>query len=282
MTDKELEKYADNLAKFTTKSVNGFRDEVKVLERNLFGGFMDILSTLIFVDGALSPENDLSAIVAKIDQLYIQYANSPQFVEGVGRFLKDFSVVRKRALDLQEELNDLKYTPQFMELLDTNQRFLLEKTQYDLSQGMLKRYFVEDAKQIILEGAYLGYSQQELSKRYRDRLLTQPDKDSYYMRYATQLSRDSLYTYNGQVNQAAADEYELDCVRYIGSVKEDTRPLCNYLVKEKKRYFKRDELPAILGRFAGTSGVKPETNEDNFYAVRGGWNCGHEAIPVRC
>ncbi len=282
MNDKDLQEYSDNLATFTDKAVAKYGDAVNELERNMFVEFTNLLASLTYVNGALSTDNDVAAVVAAIDRIFVKWATEGTYTNGVKQYLTDFTEVRKRVLNLHEQLNNLAYTPQFYDLLNKQQKFLVDKTMYDLSQGMLKKYFVEDAKQIVLEGAYLGLSQQQVSKRYRDRLLSTGKTDSYFKRYATQLSRDSVYTYQGQVNQAIAEEYKMDCVRYIGSVISDTRPLCRYLIKEKKRLFKTSELPAILRQFSGTSGLKDNTTASNFFALRGGWGCRHEAIPIRC
>jgi len=283
MTDEELQKYTDNLAKFTESIVNKFRSAATELERNMYIDFLEITSQLKYdANGNLTAENDVATLVQKIDALFVKWASSPNYANSVASLLTDFGEVRKRALDLHEKLNDLKYTPEFYNELNKQQKFLADKTAYDLSQGMLKRYFIEDAKQIILEAAYLGYSQQEVSKRYRDRLVSYGETDSYYMRYATQLTRDSVYTYHGQVNQAIKDEYKMDCIRYIGSVVEDTRSFCKHVINNMKRLIKVSELPKLLKQYENSKGMKENTDANNFLAVRGGWNCRHTAFPVRC
>lgn len=282
MTDKELNKWGEDFAKFTEKNIKEFRGAALELERHLYDDFLSLITSLIYVDGMLSDENNVAAIIAKIDEMFNKWATASSYTNGVKQYLQSFPEVRKRVLNMQEKLNDLSYTPQLYNELSVTEKFLTDKTGYDLSQGLLKRYFVEDAKQITLEAVYYGFSQQELSKRYRDRLLTQPDKDSYYMRYATQLTRDASYTLQGQVQTAIANEYQMDCIRYIGSVVDDTRPFCTHVIKELKRYIKQSELAALLARFDGSSGMKPDTDVNNFLAVRGGWNCRHIAVAVRC
>ena len=282
MTDKELNKWGDDFARFTEKNIKEFRGAALELERHLYDDFLSLISSLVYVDGILSDENDVAAIIAKIDEMFNRWATSETYTNGVKQYLQSFPDVRKRVLNMQEKLNDLSYTPQLYNELSVTEKFLTDKTNYDLSQGMLKRYFVEDAKQITLEAVYYGFSQQELSKRYRDRLLTQPDKDSYYMRYATQLTRDASYTLQGQFQTVIANEYQLDCIRYIGSLVDDSRPICEHIVKELKRTIKQSELPALLKRFQGTSGMKPDTDVNNFLAVRGGYGCRQIAVATRC
>lgn len=282
MTDKELNEWAEAFAEFTEAEINQFRKAVQEVERNLFSDFGELVSTLIFTGGVLSSENDLSEIVAKLDALYQRWATDETFTNAVSKYIRNFPIIRKRVMEMQAALNDIRYTPELIQKLTASEKFLMDKTLYDLGEGMIKRYFVEDAKQIVLEAAYFGFSQQEINRRYRARLLSQPDKDSYYMRYATQITRDATYNYQGQIQEAIAEEYEMDCIRYVGSIVSDTRPLCMHLIKDLKRKIKRSELPAILKIYQNSGGVMPDTNSVNFISRRGGYNCRHVAIAVRC
>ena len=276
--DKIMQDHADNLERFTERILKQYEPALKGIEKDLFNDLIVLLSSINFTD----IENiDVAGIVAAIDKLYIQAINKPEFVNDTRKFLQNFDEVRKNALELHKEVSDLSYTPAFYEALNKQQKFLVDKTLYELQQGGLKKYFVEDAKQVLLEAANLGYSQKQIEKRLRQRLLSQPDKDSYYVRYATQVSRDSVNQYNGQVNQMVQDEYDLDMIRYVGSVVDDSRPFCIHVRKELKGKIKRSELPALLAKYSGSSGMIQNTNANNFYVVRGGWNCRHEAIPYR-
>jgi hypothetical protein len=276
--DKIMNEHADNLQRFTERILKQYEPALKGIEKDLFNDLIVLLSSFNFTDAT---DLDVANIVAAIDKLYVQAINKPEFVNDTRKFLQNFDEVRKNALELHKEVSNLSYTPQFYEMLNKQQRFLVDKTLYELQQGGLKKYFVEDAKQVLLEAANLGYSQKQIEKRLRQRLLSQPDKDSYYVRYATQVSRDSVNQYNGQVNQMVQDEYDLDMIRYVGSVVGDSRPFCVHVRKELKGKIKRSELPALLAKYSGSSGMIQNTNANNFYVVRGGWNCRHEAIPYR-
>jgi len=276
--EKDITKYADNFAEFSEKLIEQYRPVLAEIERTLFNDLLILLSSYNFTDAT---SLDVAGIVAEIDKLFINVANSPEFVNDTRQFLQNFDTVRANALTFQKEINSITYTPQFYTSLDKAQKFLVDKTLYDLQQGALKKYFVEDAKQILLEAAYLGNSQKQIEKRLRKRFLSSKDKDSYYMRYATQISRDSVNEYHGQVNQMIADEYGLDMIRYVGSTVEDSREFCMHVIKQMKGVIKRSELPKLLTRYSGSNGMKPNTDVNNFLIVRGGYNCRHEAIPFR-
>lgn len=276
--EKIMQDHADNLQRFTERILKQYEPALKGIEKDLFNDLIVLLSSFNFADAA---DLDVANIVAEIDRLYAAAINRPDFVNDTRAFLRNFDQVRQNALDMHKDVSNLSYTPQFYEALNKQQKFLIDKTIYELQQGGLKKYFVEDAKQVLLEAAHLGYSSKQIEKRLRKRLLSSTDKDSYYMRYATQVSRDAVNDYNGQINQMVQDEYEMDMIRYVGSIVEDSRAFCSHVRKELKGKIKVSELPALLASYSGSNGMIPNTNSKNFYVVRGGWNCRHEAIPYR-
>jgi hypothetical protein len=78
---------------------------------------------------------------------------------------------------------------------------------------------------------------------------------------------------------------------YRGTNLTTTREFCELLTK--KEYVHKSEIPELLkGHIDGHQcriydktglpyGMKEGTNADNFIVNRGGWNCGHQLIPVR-
>lgn len=276
--DKIMVEHGDDLIKFTEKVLNEYQPALTEIEKKLFNDLIVLLGSINFTEMA---DVDVANLVAEIDKIYEIAINNPNFVNDTRLFLKNFDKVRERASEMHKEVSDLKYTPEFYDNLNRQQKFLVDKTMYGLKQGGLKKYFVEDAKQIILEAAELGYSAKQVERRLRDRLLSSPGKDSYYMRYATQLSRDSINQYNGQINQMVQDEYKMDMIRYVGSLVDDSRPFCKHVRKDLKGRIKISELDELLNQYEKSPGLMPNTDTGNFLIVRGGWNCRHEAIPYR-
>jgi hypothetical protein len=77
---------------------------------------------------------------------------------------------------------------------------------------------------------------------------------------------------------------------YVGSNLETTRDFCDHLTE--KKYIHESELPDIVaGKIDGYqcplnpktklwAGAIAGTTVDNFIVYRGGWNCGHQLMPV--
>lgn len=103
--------------------------------------------------------------------------------------------------------------------------------------------------------------------------------DGIFARNATRIARDSFYQYQGAINQTIAVEFEMNAYRYIGSIVDETRPQCQRWVEQE--YILFSELQSEIDwAFTNGSGMIKETDIDTFGIYRGGWNCGHLAIPV--
>ena len=95
-----------------------------------------------------------------------------------------------------------------------------------------------------------------------------------------QVSRDALGQYYGSINQQIADTFELDGIRYVGSLINDSRDQCRRWV-DKKVLAVKDLQSEINWAFANGTGMIKDTTPSNFLQNRGGYNCRHPAIPVR-
>lgn len=108
-------------------------------------------------------------------------------------------------------------------------------------------------------------------------------------RQATQVARDAINQYSGAIQQIAVDEFELTGFRYVGSLIKTSRESCTMLVDgsgamaqfERKGMYRISDLPAIINILKNYPGWNPQTTVTNFFELRGGFNCRHEAIPFR-
>jgi len=99
-------------------------------------------------------------------------------------------------------------------------------------------------------------------------------------KYVSQVSRDALNQFDGQVNSRIAEEFGLNAFRYVGSIIEDSRPQCVRWVG--KEVLLLDELSnEISWAYSNGTGMIPGTTRDNFAVYRGGYNCRHSAIPFK-
>jgi hypothetical protein len=96
--------------------------------------------------------------------------------------------------------------------------------------------------------------------------------------YAGQIARDSLFQYNGTVQDNIGKKYKLTKFLYVGGLVEDSRPLCKHLVSLDRK-IELKEIPALLLQYP--DGTIPNTTMENFPVRRGGFNCLHNVMMVR-
>jgi len=129
----------------------------------------------------------------------------------------------------------------------------------------------------ITGGGLLIEMQDELSRFLFE------EGQSRYLRHAKQIINDTFAGYVGAYVKTVSDDLGLEWFRYVGPLVKRSRPFCIHMVE--KDYFHQSELPDIVngiidGKEVDKAGMNPETTEDNFIQLRGGYNCNHTVIPV--
>ena len=89
-----------------------------------------------------------------------------------------------------------------------------------------------------------------------------------------------MFQMQGAANQAIANEYELDGYAYVGTEVENTRPQCSRWIDKGFLYIKELQDEISWANTNGTGMIKG-TTPSTFAIFRGGYNCRHEAIPMR-
>jgi hypothetical protein len=121
-------------------------------------------------------------------------------------------------------------------------------------------------------------------------LQTTPQAQGILSKYAKTYARDAINDFMGQRNRIIDADLGTEWYMYVGSNLTTTREFCEHLTK--KKYVHKSEIPTILeGDIDGHQceiydktglphGLIDGTDPDNFIIYRGGWNCGHQLIPV--
>ena len=78
----------------------------------------------------------------------------------------------------------------------------------------------------------------------------------------------------------------MDGILYVGSLVKDSRPQCKRWVNYKEHgqtglLAVKDLNREIAWAYANGKGMIPGTTTETFRQFRGGFNCRHEAYPVR-
>lgn len=118
--------------------------------------------------------------------------------------------------------------------------------------------------------------------------------------WAGQIAKDALKQSDGIINQQVKEKYNMKYGRYIGSIKDTTRPICYHLLQKSDPVYSDDEIQEVLAEYQPNgipssstttktptgksekkgSGIIPGTTAENFSVRRGGYNCGHDFVPL--
>lgn len=252
------------------------------------------------VEGRLSPSRDFKLRILDIENKMYQVLGQKNYTETIQSFVDTFQTIEDRNIKLHRTFNEIDVAITQVKPV----RQLLYQQAYDgLTSGLASAY-VEPAKYLLISqvtgGASINDALQQLDMWNSDKMVTgkfttdgKPAPN--LKKYATQLARDSAYSVNRNINNIVKDKYELSAVAYVGGLRKDSRPICEYLVSLKRpielieieELFKGN-IPAAAMKFAEKPTVKgflqgtiPGTNAENFCQRCGGYSCLHQAMPVR-
>jgi hypothetical protein len=139
----------------------------------------------------------------------------------------------------------------------------------------------------LFTAVYQGSSLRDVLTSLENQLQTTPQRSGIITRLVTQAGRDSLGQYNGKVNEYVRKVYKMDAVLYVGSLVKDSRPQCIRWTQETENFGQKglilfeDLGSEIIWANNNGSGMIPGTTPEMFTENRGGYNCRHDAYPVR-
>lgn len=264
-------------------AVMGVGSAAEAIQKQVSKIVRDVVLSLEIKGGRLVREQDFLRRLAQIEIKINQVLGSSKYTQPIADYLSEISTIEQRNIAMQKKYGDLIVD---VEKLTPARKAVYQQAKHYLSGAGLNEAYVQPAKYLVMQQVTTGMSIKdslELLKKWDEGKLTDGKQTMgrqtpNLQRYATQLSRDMMYQYNGNINNIIKDEYALDAFIYTGTIVKDSRPLCRHLVG-LNREIKFDELPELLNAYP--QGTIPGTNKDNFAIYRGGYSCLHGVLAVR-
>ncbi len=228
----------------------------------------------------------IGAIKSKLEAI----VNSDEWLKDVGKYLKSFdkvSTLQNQYFGTIEK--DFKPSP----LLKEIRKQSLDATFDSLTDNGINVTITAKVQDILRQNITSGSSYTQTMKQLREYLLTNESGVGAFERYTKQITTDALNQYSAQYTNAVTNDLGLKWFMYTGALVENSRIFCQALIK--KKYIHVSELPnIILGKFKEYDdmeglinpktklpvGMISGTNAANFHVYRGGYQCGHQLIPV--
>lgn len=280
MTQKEKNKQAVELANKARETAAKGRDKFLSGLDDYSKEFFDLLkkeiNKLDTKGGKIDRTSEANKKIIKSISIKINDALSKTaYKKNVIALLENFNAIATNTANAAQIVNNIKVSESLLTTAQRNSRDnAVEKL---LGQG-LNANFVNPIVEIVNKQVNLGGNLQDLIAEL-DEVINPAQKLGILSSYATRMGRDVLFQMQGEINQAIANEYDLDAFAYIGTEIEDTRAQCTRWLD--KEVLKIDELQdEIDWAYKNGSGMIEGTTPSTFAIDRGGYNCRHAAIPV--
>jgi hypothetical protein len=274
--------------------MEGAVDDVHVVSTNtqerIYELLLRRLLELDYIEGRLNPQQPIAQKIARITA-EMNAILGDVYAPRIADYLGTYQTVEDRNIAMQLGYNELVIKKS---LLTPARKSIYDQAEYYLMDGLADAY-VQPAKYLLLQSVTNGISLKQakslLNNWNEGNLATGGNLTSgrptpRLQTYATQIARDSLYSYSGAVNEIIADKYELKRFIYQGGLVKDSRAFCKHLVSlDRKIEF--SEVPKLIEKVAKSegkplpSGMIPGTTQKNFVVRRGGYSCQHLAFAVR-
>jgi len=280
MTQKEKNKQAAELANkardIAAKGRDKFLSGLDDYSKKFFDLLRQELNKLDTKGGKIDRGSDANKKMAKSLSVRINDAlNKTAYKKSVIELLDNFNTIAKNTANAAQIANNIKISESLLTVAQSNSRDnAIEKL---VGQG-LNANFVNPIVEIANKQINLGGNLQDLIAEL-DEVINPTQKLGVLSSYATRMGRDVLFQMQGEINQAIANEYDLDAFAYIGTEIEDTRAQCTRWL-DKKIILISELQDEIDWAYANGTGMIEGTTPSTFAIDRGGYNCRHAAIPV--
>lgn len=281
MNLREIESLLKDMSNGMDNKIDNINNKATSTQERIFALLIAEIDKFEIENGSYVTGQDYSKrfadIERKMNDIITKYY-TPSVVE----YLKHYNEIQDLTIKQQAEYNKIDVDKQ---LLNPTKQALYNQGSYYLTQGLADAY-IQPAKflmmQYVTKGSTVNDMRRALDRWDKGTLNTgelATDRHAPRLQaYATQIARDTMYTYQGAMQDVIKKEYGLTKFIYVGNLVKDSRPFCKHLVSLRRK-IDLDEIPPLVIQYP--QGLKPDTTKKNFALYRGGFSCGHSVMFVR-
>lgn len=282
-TDKEIQA----IIKATDTAIEKFQGRIPAIQRLITNEIELLLKELKISNGILSNDITNLRIIGQIQSKVNSIILNDKYSDSVKDFISSFSTIADMQQAYISKISSENPNFAYLEQLKSMSIVSVVKS---LTEDGLRANISNKISDILRQNITTGASYHELRTQLSDFISTNESGIGALQRYTTQITTDAINQFNGQYLKSATDNLFLRWSMYVGSNLTTTREFCRHLTK--KKYVYQPELQGILnGVIDGEeveindstelpNGMIPGTNTSNFQVYRGGYNCGHQYVPV--
>ena len=278
--DRQTLKLLSDKEKLILEKDNQFNSNWDPIEQKIYSTVKRETNKFVTEDGRILFDDKNIELISGLNAVIAKAIQETDYPGKVINYVAGFEQISKFNESVHKDLNDLT-TKELEEFINPMQRQNVQITVDGLTGAGINTQFVEPLKQGIYKNIVAGSTIDDLDTYLKSFIQSDPERMGQFKKYSTQIARDALSQYDGQINARIAEEFGLDAFRYVGSLLiEDSRPQCRRWVKKEVLLF--DELQSELNwAYSNGTGMIPGTTPETFTVYRGGYNCRHQAIPFK-
>ena len=252
---------------------------LKDIEKEVWVLVQDLIKEFNIKGGQFVPEADGAFIIATLNRRIKELLQRVGLEDEITKYLDNFDAIDAAIKAVQNKENGIRLD---QSIFNNQKLWLRDKTVNSLLESNVSTKFIQPVKDILFNRITFGGSVVDAEKQLRAIVLGKPNELGVFERWVGQVARDAVYEYQGAVNAQVKVQYELNALRYVGGLVEDSRCQCRRWVEDYGGLLTDEILPAeIAWAYRYGSGMKPDTTPENFAQKRGGYNCTHIAIATR-
>ncbi len=271
MTAKE--RLIKKIAQSMEDAPDAFFRGVKKAQREAFAQIVSEIATLATDDAGnlLVSQGNFNKIQALVQKMKAAYMN-----KDYSKAIRDFVGSIDATAEDTGKLMGIITKEVFVQSATAGAILSNAKTTvFDLLANAAVNDSVESFKQILNTSISTGENFQQVIRNIRNNIEGTPEFAGRMERYAKQNAYDFYSISNAQYIRQVSEDYGFEFYEYIGVDVKGTRSFCK--TRNNKIYHKGE-----IQEWASLDwdGKNRGTDASTIFAYRGGYNCGHQIIPV--
>jgi len=220
--------------------------------------------------------------INKLQKKVVELLSKGDYSKNIISLTQNFDNIEDLSLQFASLLNDVDSYDFLKKQISPIKKGFIEDISSSLaSPDSIKINITGGIRKILLRSATFGNTVDEAEDLLRTYVLADAKKGGLLTRYARQIAHDSLFQFQGSVEQKIGEEIGANAYSYVGPLKTTSRPQCKRWINTFKGVIPfdklQDEIEWAKNNGSGLGDLKLTVN--NFPQIRGGHHCIHRATP---
>lgn len=243
------------------------------VQRDLYNQLVASLKELeLDAEGYIKQTAANRKVLSEANKTITQVFSSALYTSSVANYVSVIGKIDSLNQKYFSDIEGFQPNKQFLKNLQRDTIATVEK--YVLQDG-LQSQVINPLSQILNQNVNSGGQFAGFLDQVKTYVLGNDQVEGRALSYTRTYLRDTLFTYSRTFQQSLTNDLKLEFYLYSGGVIDKTRPFC---LERAGKYFSHKEIESWASQ--EWAGKKQGTTESSIFLFAGGWNCGHQIIPV--